>query len=395
MDLEWYKNEVEKTEKVFRKKRIYISVIFALLSLGGFFLIIFIFEKFGIIINEFWFVVLFFGVFYGGVMGSLGGEFSWILKYNKEYRELREKLKNYKDEIKKIEERMAQERKEKRRKECFGRLAILDNIYSDIFNKKISQDNIGLCQKFIEIVSGEWSSDWNLYIYSLDPDFDREKIGKIKALRQYSRGLQDRITNFFKQNRNRRIENKVQNGDKKEMCDGMSQEGNVRLVDSDTLAPPPALVVEFKDIDKLPKKRIKIDFLEKNRKNMELGLRGELIVLDWEKGALIKDGLENLVGKVRHISQEFGDGFGFDILSFNKDGSDKFIEVKTTEKGINSQFYFSENELNFIKNNEDYYLYRLNLQNEEEAELIIINKEDFINKFEIFPYQYIVKLKEQ
>lgn len=390
MDLEQYKNEVKIIEKNIEKKKRPIGVIFFLFSLGVFLLVIFILND---NVNGFWFVVLFFLFFYGFLM-SWSGAFSWILKRSKEYRDLQKKLESHKDEIKKIEEQIAQKRREEKREERLERLNILKDIYREIFNKKVSYENIDLCQKFVHIIGGEWNSEHKLWIYNFDSDFSLEDREKVRYFRQYSSSLWDRINNFFEKDQNRRIENGVQTNDNKERSSDMFQGGNVRLVESDTLAPPPVRFIETKDIDKLPIKRIKIDFLEKNKKNTELGLRGELIVLDWEKSTLIKEGLENLAGKVRHISQEFGDGFGFDILSFNKDGSDKFIEVKTTKKGIDSQFYFSENELNFIKDNQDYYLYRLNLQDENEAELTIINREDFINKFEIFPYQYIVKLKE-
>ncbi|MDD2730750.1 MAG: DUF3883 domain-containing protein [Candidatus Portnoybacteria bacterium] len=392
MDLEQYKNEEKRIKK--NKDSIIFIVNVAFVACLLFLSAIFLF-----LINNEWQenVFILFGLSLWLLSVATEWELNWILKHIRSYRVSLIKLENCKNEIKRIEEQEEQKTREKlqeKRKECSRKLDVLKDIYGEIFNKKISLENIDSCQKFIEIANNGTNA-YELLVYSLDPKFDRGMIKEMEFFRQYAKTLQSRTNIFFEKEQNGQIENRTQPDDKKETQDGASQERNIKLVESDTLESSPVRFIENKYIDKFPTKRIKIDFLEKNKKNTELGLRGELIVLDWEKEALIKEGLGNLAKKVKHISREFGDGFGFDILSFNKDGSDKFIEVKTTKKGIDSQFYFSENELNFIKDNQNYYLYRLKLQDENEAELTIINRDDFINKFEIFPYQYIVKLKEQ
>lgn len=43
------------------------------------------------------------------------------------------------------------------------------------------------------------------------------------------------------------------------------------------------------------------------------------------------------------------DGAGYDIKSYNEDGSNKFIEVKTTQGGIRTGFYITPNELAFAE----------------------------------------------
>ncbi len=48
-----------------------------------------------------------------------------------------------------------------------------------------------------------------------------------------------------------------------------------------------------------------------------------------------------------HSSRVIGDGLGYDIQSFRADGSDLYIEVKTTSLGKNSSFYISPNEIKF------------------------------------------------
>lgn len=105
---------------------------------------------------------------------------------------------------------------------------------------------------------------------------------------------------------------------------------------------------------------IKKNYLELEQKNTTLGLQGEEFVFDYEKWKLKKSSSEKLSNSVRWVSKEEGDGLGFDILSKNPDGSDKYIEVKTTKLGKETPFYFTRNELSFSEENANsYHLYRL------------------------------------
>lgn len=105
---------------------------------------------------------------------------------------------------------------------------------------------------------------------------------------------------------------------------------------------------------------IKTNYLEKEQHNRSLGMHGEELVLQYEKWQLTVSGKESLADQVRWISKEEGDGAGFDILSRNVNGTDKYIEVKTTKLGKETPFYFSRNELLFSQNkSSDYHLYRL------------------------------------
>ena len=94
--------------------------------------------------------------------------------------------------------------------------------------------------------------------------------------------------------------------------------------------------------------------------NKKIGYIGEKLVLEYEKNRLIAEGEAKLATLVEHTSEVEGDGTGYDIKSFNKDGSIRFIEVKTTKLGLNADFYMSPNEIDFSKENrKNYYLYRL------------------------------------
>jgi len=105
---------------------------------------------------------------------------------------------------------------------------------------------------------------------------------------------------------------------------------------------------------------IKINYLEKEQHNQRLGRFGEEIVLEYEKWNLIRIGKDKLAAQVRWISNDEGDGAGFDILSRNLNGTDKYIEVKTTRLGRDTPIFFSNNELQYsISNSENFHLYRI------------------------------------
>lgn len=105
---------------------------------------------------------------------------------------------------------------------------------------------------------------------------------------------------------------------------------------------------------------IKVNYLELEQNNRNLGNSGEELVLEYEKWSLIKTGNEKFADKIRWISKEEGDGAGFDILSKYPNGKDKYIEVKTTKLAKETPFYFSRNELLFSQGHSDQYnLYRL------------------------------------
>jgi len=108
------------------------------------------------------------------------------------------------------------------------------------------------------------------------------------------------------------------------------------------------------------RKPIKINYLEKEQNNLNLGKFGEELVLKYEKWNLIKVGKEKLADQVRWISNDEGDGAGFDILSRNLNGTDKYIEVKTTRLGRDTPIFFSNNELQYsISNSVNFHLYRI------------------------------------
>lgn len=103
-----------------------------------------------------------------------------------------------------------------------------------------------------------------------------------------------------------------------------------------------------------------IDFIEREASNKQLGYLGELFILKNEVAYLNKQGKPKLAKRVKHVSVEVGDGLGYDILSFEVDGNEKRIEVKTTRGDITRPFYITRNEVDYSVNNpSDFYLYRV------------------------------------
>jgi hypothetical protein len=137
----------------------------------------------------------------------------------------------------------------------------------------------------------------------------------------------------------------------------------------------------------------KIDYLTKAQAQKQVGYEGELLVMEYERQYLIKNNEKSLAKQVRHVSYEDGDGAGYDILSYNLDGTEKYIEVKTTFSGNESPFFVTANEVEFSKiNAANYYLYRLyNYKKEVRKTKFFILHGALTNLLKLQPKEYIVK----
>ena len=68
----------------------------------------------------------------------------------------------------------------------------------------------------------------------------------------------------------------------------------------------------------------------------------------------------DLAGRVRWTARDDGDGLGYDVLSYDLDGHERYIEVKTTRLGAETPFYITSAELDFARRHADRYaLYRV------------------------------------
>ena len=102
------------------------------------------------------------------------------------------------------------------------------------------------------------------------------------------------------------------------------------------------------------------DYLQREARNRSLGAAGEELVMRYEAQRLHAAGSRALADRIEHISKMKGDGAGYDILSFENDGRERFIEVKTTAYIAETPFYVSRNELSFsTEQAAQFHLYRL------------------------------------
>ncbi len=118
--------------------------------------------------------------------------------------------------------------------------------------------------------------------------------------------------------------------------------------------PPPLELKQTLDIAS------KFDVAGRDERNRALGRAGETLVLAHERAVLVGAGREELAKKVRWVSEEDGDGAGFDIASFSSDGEPRLIEVKTTNGWERTPFHISRNELEVAdERHEEWRLFRL------------------------------------
>ncbi len=102
------------------------------------------------------------------------------------------------------------------------------------------------------------------------------------------------------------------------------------------------------------------DYVEREARNRSLGKAGEEFVVEYERWQLRARGENGLATKVDWVATTRGDGLGFDVLSFEPDGTPKHIEVKTTAFGVATPFYLTDVELKFAKANASrFHLYRI------------------------------------
>lgn len=97
----------------------------------------------------------------------------------------------------------------------------------------------------------------------------------------------------------------------------------------------------------------KIDYADREARNSSLGRAGELFVLEYERFRLREAGNSRLADRIEHVSSTRGDGLGFDILSFDPSGRERFIEVKTTTFQRETPFFATECERQLARREPD------------------------------------------
>lgn len=132
------------------------------------------------------------------------------------------------------------------------------------------------------------------------------------------------------------------------------------------------------------------NFEEINRKKSAIGMNGEMFVLNQEK--------KNNSKYSRRIMRVGDDpSFGYDIRSYDANGNEKHIEVKTCSFGNLGKidFYISSNEYSKLQSDPLYAIYYVCGLSSKNPKIIILNKENLIDvTYEPIAYKIKGKLKD-
>lgn len=99
----------------------------------------------------------------------------------------------------------------------------------------------------------------------------------------------------------------------------------------------------------------KYDVAARDARNRALGQAGEERVLAHERARLKQAGRADLARKVSWTSVEDGDGYGYDIASFEAGGADRLLEVKTTNGWERTPFHLTRNEIAVAEDRRDHW----------------------------------------
>lgn len=133
-------------------------------------------------------------------------------------------------------------------------------------------------------------------------------------------------------------------------------------INADVFVPAPTLAEREDRPPRLERLVRKFDPVERDARNRTLGKAGERFVLEVERDRLQRANRDDLSDKVRWISDEQGDGAGYDIISFTPQGEERLIEVKTTNGAARTPFFLSRTEHEVSEQRVDAWrLYRVHL----------------------------------
>lgn len=182
-------------------------------------------------------------------------------------------------------------------------------------------------------------------------------------------------------------------------------EDNINLINDNTIEKIKKIedkkhIIPFTNTQRAYNSKVNINrdknYLEEHEMNIETGIKGEELVINYEKERLSKNNkLLPYVNKIIHTSVEKGDGYGYDIESYdiiNEKVEKIFIEVKTTTSNrTNAQFFISQNEIDVsMEKGDNYRIYFVSNYNDKNPNLQIIDR--IKNNLELSPVNYIARV---
>jgi hypothetical protein len=102
----------------------------------------------------------------------------------------------------------------------------------------------------------------------------------------------------------------------------------------------------------------KFDPAARDERNRALGKAGEEFVVGFERRRLERAGRDDLAKAVRWVSDVDGDGAGYDVQSFETDGQQRLLEIKTTCGNERTPFWMTRRECDVAAEKADIYRIR-------------------------------------
>jgi uncharacterized protein DUF3883 len=131
------------------------------------------------------------------------------------------------------------------------------------------------------------------------------------------------------------------------------------LNDEAILVPPPSFVDPDKMMTPAVRRLVgKFDPAERDARNRDLGRAGEKFVIEFERDRLRRAGREDLADDVRWVSDLDGDGYGYDVRSFEPDGHERLLEIKTTCGHERTAFWLTRREVDVAAQRSEIYRIR-------------------------------------
>lgn len=179
------------------------------------------------------------------------------------------------------------------------------------------------------------------------------------------------------------------------------QEGKAQHIDAAFIAPTQKIVATELVLEQMPKltprkynstKPIifkEEEALANQKRNRKIGEEAENLVFESERQRLIDLGKIDLAEKVKIVSADMS--LGYDILSYEVDGKERYIEVKGTPAEY-STFFLSAHELEKSVSLDNYYLFVVHNVRTSKPRIQFVRQPKFqSDTFTIEPRQYIVK----
>lgn len=132
------------------------------------------------------------------------------------------------------------------------------------------------------------------------------------------------------------------------------------------------------------------DYIKAYKNQASVGVSGEKLVYDYEVSRLTNLGKLELAKRVDIVSSDAT--LGYDVLSFEENGQEKHIEVKTKSSKLNyMDFYISDNEYEKLNTSENHYIYYVSNLKSINPQLFILGKEILDRKY-LKPVLYRVSI---